>query len=43
MLTLIAKVLKTGISWRSLDIFYSHIEKFPKWNKVYKFYNHHYL
>ena len=43
MLILIAQVLKTGISWRSLDIFYSKIKDFPKWNTLYKFYNHHYL
>ena len=38
MLTLIAKVLYTGISWRTLDTLYAEIENYPKWNTVYKFY-----
>jgi hypothetical protein len=35
---LIAKVLYTGISWRTLDTLYAEIENYPKWNTVYKFY-----
>lgn len=38
MLILIAKVLYTGISWRTLDTLYAEIENYPKWNTVYKFY-----
>ena len=39
MLKLIAQVLETGISWRSLDTFYSKNKEKPKWITVYKFYN----
>jgi hypothetical protein len=34
MLKLIAQVLETGISWRSLDTFYSKNKEKPKWITV---------
>ena len=38
MLEIIEKVLKSGISWRDINIFYGNFKNYPKWNTVFKFY-----
>ena len=38
LLEIIGRVLKEGISWRSIDTFYGHDSTYPKWQTVYAFY-----
>ena len=35
MLEIIEKVLKSGISWRDINIFYGNFKNYPKWNTVF--------
>jgi len=35
LLEIIGRVLKEGISWRSIDTFYRHDITYPKWQTVY--------